>query len=287
MKRLMVLGAVIALCFACGGEDEGDGAVLIFGGPMEPACGPGNLIAFTGEDVFYCDEYGKNLTRVTNTPFIRENHPCWAPDGRFIGYDAFDEGTGHEEIYTISKTGGTPVRLTDAGGSFPDWSPDGETIAYLNAETYDIYTIPAGGGTAKRLTASGGYFMPRWTADGERILFCGPDPKDPRGPFSLWCVTRGGGVITRVIKDMAAFYWFDVALGGEWLAVAFETEIGPRNVWLIELKTGYKFQLTDEQSDEDRYPLGACSPSWSEKGNVVFFGSDRYEPGIYKVEVKQ
>jgi Tol biopolymer transport system component len=286
VKKIIICGAVIALCFACGG-DEGDGAILIFAGPTEPACGPGNLIAFGGEDVFYCDEYGKNLTRVTNTPQIRENHPRWAPDGNYIAYDAFDAETGRTEIYTILKTGGNAFRLTDTGGSFPDWSPNGETITYVNTGTYDIYKITALGGIPKRLTTTGRFYQPHWTADGERILFCGPDPKAPQGPFALWSVPREGGKITKVVKGMTAFYWFDIAPAGEWSALVFETETGPRDVWLVELKTGYKFRLTDEPEDKDRYPLGACSPTWSENGDVIFFGSDRYDAGIYKIEVKK
>ena len=59
-------------------------------------------------------------------------------------------------VWSVSKTGGTAVRLTSAPGQdmFPRASPDGRWIAYTEATRAgtNIWVIPAEGGQARRLT---------------------------------------------------------------------------------------------------------------------------------------
>lgn len=61
------------------------------------------------------------------------------------------------DIFVVQVTGGMPRRLTTGNGVEHDvvWSPDGSTIAFLNAPTrvasQRIYTVPMTGGTATNI----------------------------------------------------------------------------------------------------------------------------------------
>ncbi len=245
MKKIIICGAVIALCFACGGEDEGDGAVLILADADEPDCGPGDSIVFTRGDIFYCDEYGRNVRRVTNTRENHEQNPSWAPDGDYIAYHGYDAERRSGGIFVVPKAGGAPTQLTTDGGDHPAWSPDGQTIAYYDDRSFDIWTVPAAGGEPRRLTNQGWCSSPAWSRDGTRIYFARRDPKDRKGPCWLWYVDPGGQRVVRLWSYPDGFRDLAVRPDGEWLAAKFYAS-PLENIWLIEIKTGKRYRLTDE-----------------------------------------
>jgi Tol biopolymer transport system component len=246
MKKLIIFGAVIALCLGCGNEDEGDGAVLIMADADEPHCGPGNLIVYTRGDIFYCDEYGGSVTRVTKTRETNERNPCWSPDGEYIAYHGYDAEKRNGGIFVIPKGGGEPVQLTTDGGDDPAWSPDGDTIAYNDRSDSDIWAISPNDREPRRLTERGWCSSPAWAPDGERIYFAGPDPKDAGGPCSLWYVDPAGQRVVRLWSYPDSFHDLAVRPGGEWQAAVFFDPNGRDNIWLIEIKTGKRYRLTDE-----------------------------------------
>jgi Tol biopolymer transport system component len=291
MKKSMALGVVIFLVLACS-EDEGDGAVLVLAGAGFPDCGPGNVLVFVRDgDLYWCDEHGRNVTRITYTPYDWEDNPAWSPDGEYIAYDAFDRAKQTGGIFIIPKAGGEPTQLTADKDKEPAWSPDGEIIAYHNEETFDIWTVPASGGEPRRLTNRGCCFSPCWSRGGERIYFAGPYRKDPLGPCSLWYVSRGGGDVTHVWASDEPFYYPASSPGGEWLAAVVDFGPSPYDIWLFNVKSGKKHRLTREpgyESDDHEPRLGAGSPTWAEDGRRIFFHSDRdYDPGIYEIRVNR
>ncbi len=152
MKKLIIFGTVIVLCLGCRNEEkEGDGAVWILAGAGFPDCGPGNTIVFTRGDIFYCDEYGRNVKRVTNTRDTHEQNPCWSPDGEHIAYHGYDPAKRSGGIFVIPKAGGEPTQLTTDDGDRPAWSPDGSTIVYNDSSHYDIWAVGAGEAAIERV----------------------------------------------------------------------------------------------------------------------------------------
>jgi Tol biopolymer transport system component len=76
--------------------------------------------------------------------------------------------TAQNEIYRVAVDGGAPQRLTSAGGSEPDWSPDGGRIAF--ATPSGIAVMNMDGSNSMTLT-SGVDRTPRWRPDHGAIAF--------------------------------------------------------------------------------------------------------------------
>ncbi|MFW5947449.1 MAG: S41 family peptidase, partial [Gemmatimonadota bacterium] len=87
-------------------------------------------------DVFTAPiEHGptRNLTRSSGA---HDKHARWSPDGRWIAF--VSDMTGEEELYIVAQDGtGEPRQLTSGSRMMlyaPEWSPDGERIAYSDKE---------------------------------------------------------------------------------------------------------------------------------------------------------
>lgn len=106
----------------------------------------------------------------------------------------------------FSESGRQPaVQLTHGEWSDtdPDWSPDGEEIAFVSARheardtenTRDIWALPAAGGEPRRVTEfSGPKSSPRWSPDGGTIAFLGHEHAVGGGfNTKLWVVPASGG----------------------------------------------------------------------------------------------
>lgn len=97
-----------------------------------------NQIAFisqtaSGIDIYLTDNSGANPRNLTNTPNVAEQALAWSPDGQIIVYAAPDSATNRVGLYAINvRSGGTPDTLL--------------------ADSYDN-------------------LMPRFTTDGDAILF--------------------------------------------------------------------------------------------------------------------
>ena len=118
-------------------------------------------------------------------------NPSWSPDGTEIAFsrreyflDFFGYNLRDPEIAVI-KPDGTGLRTLSGDPAYdewPEWSPDGSTIAYQSAINpaptpqdinYDIYTVAADGLSAPvQLTSEPGWEQrPSWSPDGTTIVY--------------------------------------------------------------------------------------------------------------------
>jgi TolB protein len=97
------------------------------------------------------------------------------PNGRIL-FDHCDRATGCQ-IYTSNPDGSSLHQVTTEGDNFNgDWSPDGTKIAYVSTASGDvaIWLADADGSNAVQLTPNANRaddFWPRFTPDGERVLY--------------------------------------------------------------------------------------------------------------------
>lgn len=79
------------------------------------------------------------------------DYAAWSPDGQRLAFASFTNGAW--TIFTVSASGDDLRQITE--GSFPAWSPDGESIVY-NVNN-DLYIISAEGQNRRLLLENGWY----------------------------------------------------------------------------------------------------------------------------------
>jgi dipeptidyl aminopeptidase/acylaminoacyl peptidase len=125
----------------------------------------------------------------------------WSPDGERIAYSSVADRNGEDcgsdecsyngEIYVMRADGSEPRRLTDnpAPDSSPDWSPDGQRIAFASGrnfpagESNELYSIRPDGSCLTWLTnGTAQSYLPDWepgTAHSADPGGCGATPREP------------------------------------------------------------------------------------------------------------
>jgi Tol biopolymer transport system component len=124
-------------------------------------------------DLYALNADGSSLRQLTKTP-TDERQPSVSPDGSSVVYvqQQFAEKCDGcaQTLWRVASVQGTPVQLTshtdqDATpfDTNPNWSPDGQQIAFLRSGTNTpptLYVMPASGGTASSLRVEG--YEPVW-----------------------------------------------------------------------------------------------------------------------------
>jgi TolB protein len=125
------------------------------------------------------DLYVKGLsggipTRLTSTKPAAEASPCWSPDGSQIVFVSDRVGTGQPQLYSVSRGGGEPRRLTSRGSQNvdPDWGPNGLiTYSSLIGGKFQICVVDPRTLDTKQVTSEWADFeSPTWAPDGRHIL---------------------------------------------------------------------------------------------------------------------
>ena len=114
-----------------------DGSLVAFGGSRDDEQRSVRVISPE-------DGTERELGLLTNREDAAFSGLEWSPDGQKIVTQGGDVQPG---IWVIPVEGGAGIRLAD-DGIFPVWSPDGESVAYLDGGER-VYIVPAGGGEAR------------------------------------------------------------------------------------------------------------------------------------------
>jgi TolB protein len=152
---------------------------------------------WTGLYVMNADGSGKRrLARHFWISNFGESPLAWSPDRRKLLFSAHVSrsaapcaGYCGKEIFVINADGSGLRRLTrnNVADWEPDWSPDGQKIAWLsrgpNGTGADVFVMNADGSDRRNLTPKpGNRGEPRWSPDGRAILFTAVPPGQPHTP---------------------------------------------------------------------------------------------------------
>jgi Tol biopolymer transport system component len=167
------------------------------------------------------------------------------------------------------------TQLTDQFGQelHPSLSPDGKVLIYAGrpSDDWDIYWQRIGGRNPRNLTENSPAddTQPAFSPDGERIVF--RSERDGGGVF----VMGATGESARRVTDFG--YYPAWSPDGREVAVSTELFIDPNvrssglsEVWVVDVATGEKRQLTDAKTGD------ATQPAWSPTGaRIAYWGKHR------------
>jgi WD40-like Beta Propeller Repeat len=149
LARLAALVAAVALATA-----PAAGAVIVFS--ATPTGSP-------TDQLFSVDPAGSGLKQLT-TGANPAYGPALSPNGKRLVFQRFNVG-----IFTMNVDGTGLHRLTTNGrDSYPAWSPDGKSIAFVRPQglTWKVYVVPSAGGALHRLGQAPPAGRPSWTKAG-------------------------------------------------------------------------------------------------------------------------
>jgi Tol biopolymer transport system component len=109
-----------------------------------------------------------------------ETSPTISPDGKWVLYARV--GGAKPTVWKVSIEGGDPVELTSKVAFNPMVSPDGKSVAYIYADSYDAFAPPnriaiipfEGGEPTKILSFREGsrtQTLAQWSPDGKAIYY--------------------------------------------------------------------------------------------------------------------
>lgn len=181
------------------------------------------------------------------------------------------------QLWLVPREGGLarPLARPPGDASFPRFSPDGQTIAFVaNYDgNNDLYTIPVEGGVPTRVTFHpAGEILCDWTPDG-RLLFFARGYYDLNRQSHLLTVDAGGGLPERLPVPYGAVG--AISPDGTTLAYTPHTTdfrtwkryLGgmATDIWLLNLQDRAARRITDWEGTDSQ-------PMWH--GRAVYYISD-------------
>jgi tricorn protease len=187
-----------------------------------------------------------------------------SPTGKRALFDA------RGDIFSIPAENGITVNLTESQGVreiFPAWSPDGRYISYYSDLTgeYELYLLENKQGSKPRqvtFNSSAWKYEPAWSPDSRYLLFSDRTLK-------LKLVEASTGKVTDVdhaTKEEIRSYSFSP--DSRWIAYHKECSNNNAAIWVYEIATGAKTQVTDGSYSD-------YNPVFSLDRNYIFFTSAR------------
>jgi Tol biopolymer transport system component len=120
----------------------------------------------------------------------------WSPDGTHLAYVLLDaQGGYHLSVWSPQTRGAREIVRDLPVGSPPQWSPDGDTIAVIDANQ-DICLYPSAGGARRCLNVQPAS-QPVWSPDGRSIAYI-DDPVNAGLQADVAVLNIETGEITRV-----------------------------------------------------------------------------------------
>lgn len=195
--------------------------------------------------MYYFDIKSKRIDTLTTGNF-NEKTPSYSPDGRLIAFASNRSGdpdkNENTDIYVAeAKPGAAMKRLTSWAGSDtqPKWSPDGESIAYLQSSSNEPLTmygmsylavISKDGGEPTLLSKQTDRPVHniRWNKNSKSIAVLLEDDRQS----NIVSFEIHGGQLTKITEGNKSFSEL-VTENGKWLAAMSEPQL-PTELFAIE-----------------------------------------------------
>lgn len=194
---------------------------------------------------------------------------------------------GRHEIYRMRADGTEVVRLTDDGGKFPDWSPDGNWISYVK-EDYSTHLMRWDGTEDKKISSGSCKF---WMLDGSGLVCYSQGQYslvDPGTGFSKPLFNKSEFTKTTGARVDAGGITHD----GRWLLAITDLYRDGFTGDNGSFKARYAAVALDLQHKERVYLLGGgCGPTPAPAGELVYhvcgggMGECIDAPDIFRLDI--
>jgi serine/threonine protein kinase len=207
-------------------------------------------------------------------------HPAISGSRRRLAYSS---GFSNANIWRVELAGPTRAASRRAlisssrNDAVPDYSPDGERIAFVSYRLGDpdIWACSGDGSNCVQLTSFGGppVYDPRWSPDGKYIVFSSASA----GQSSLYVVGAEGGKARRVTADPSSSRgsW---SRDGRWMYFT-SLRTGQYQLWKMPWTEGAGREGEAVQVTKKGGVEGLESPD----GRYVYYGNRRRNSGLWRV----
>ena len=205
------------------------------------------------------------------------SHPTISRQGQRMAYQRETRSLTVWEM-SLAEGGKSEVRAlvpltsqTDQGPG-PQYSRDGKKIAYMSDRggTMEIWVSDRDGGNAKQLTAIGDAGTPRWSPDGQSIVF---DASRRRGS-GIYSVSVNGGAPHLLTPDDFENRCPSWSQDGKWIYFA-SSRTNKWQVWKVPSEGGAAIQVTAH---------GGHAPLESADGKYIYYAKTPHaNPQIWQI----
>ncbi|MFE2283757.1 hypothetical protein ACFXDJ_06250 [Streptomyces sp. NPDC059443] len=171
-----------------------------------------------------------------------------------------------EDLYAISPSGGTPVKLTHTStvsDVMPSWSPDGKRVAFVRygsgGAIDGIWTMKTTGDDLKEVPGTKGASDPAWSPDGKRIAYAKP----VGAQHEIYVADIDGTPAIRLTYTAADDLHPTWSPDGKYLAFSRADAGGNSRVMRIRLSTLAETAVTGPSSHD-------WTPDWSHSDRIAF-----------------
>jgi Tol biopolymer transport system component/serine/threonine protein kinase len=169
------------------------------------------------------------------------------------------------------------IQLTTTEGlhEFPAWAPDGKRIACSRGVNgfKKIFVKPLVGDPAQLTTGSADDIQPRWTPDGQAVLFVrSHESRGKLEPSDVFASYYEGDVWKIDLASQKEEKFLDNAFNpafssdGKFIAVD-ASWAGPRRIWILDAHGHNPQQITSDSSEA----VDHVEPNWSPDGKSIVF----------------
>jgi tricorn protease len=216
----------------------------------------GDRIVFAWEaDLYTTTVEGGTAVRLTSHP-SGELAPKLSPDGKWIAYTAFQNGS--MDVWLMPAEGGAPTRLTwpPLGGQVVAWTPDSRRVVFRSrwgvppaARDQKLYQVALDASMPEPLPVDRGQSA-SFSPDGSKLLYVRKGNED-----YYWKRYKGGqypdiwmydfaGKTFKAITDYVGRNAYPMWVGDTMVFNSDRSPDGITNLWAQDLKTGALRQLT-------------------------------------------
>lgn len=237
-----------------------------------PGVAATRLVVLMNKRAYRVDSDGADVTPVTPASETVLS-PTWSPDGRYVAYTRFLDGSGPIMLHDLATGRAQRVFGTESQLNFtPAFSPDGRSLAFARTDQQggtDIYAVNLTDQCCVRRLTVGRFadnLSPTYAPDGRRLAFVSTRPGTPQ----IYAMSSDG-------TDQELLAPYDYGATGpsnapEWspdgASVAFHRDIDRApQVFLLEVGSRRFRQLTSSGRNSD--------PTWAPDGRHLAFVSDR------------